>query len=89
MEAIERESPRTPNGWRDATNGAIGPKLIRRAIVRGELVAYRVGNRFLVYPADFHSWLRRCRVTPPAGARDHAKARVDQILARESRAGTP
>ena len=36
---------------------------VRRAIKRGDLVAYKPGSRLIVYERDFERWLSRCRVT--------------------------
>jgi excisionase family DNA binding protein len=42
---------------------------VRRAIDRGDLVAFRVCGRLIVYESDFEKWLDRCRVEPKIRAR--------------------
>ena len=57
-------------------------RTISAAIKSGELPATRIGKRnLLILRSDVESWLRRHALCPNA----HAEARVEQLLARESR----
>ena len=42
----------------------LSPITLRRAIRRGDLVAFRVGRRVLVRPEDLHAWVESRRVAP-------------------------
>lgn len=59
------------------------PKTLRQARDRGELPVYRFGDRWeRVYWPELVAWARSHRVQPT----DHARDRVEKVLARERRA---
>ena len=67
---------------RAAARYGIGEKMVRGAMKRGELPAYRVGaTKLLVFFVDVERWIRSMRVDPTA----HARWRVEEILEREAR----
>lgn len=37
---------------------------VREAIKDGSLKAYRPGKTYLIDPADFDAWVKKCRVKP-------------------------
>jgi len=71
-----------PTVRRAARRARVDPRVLRRAIARGELPATKLGERWLrVEWADVLAWLRSRRVRPTA----HARERLAEVLAREAR----
>jgi excisionase family DNA binding protein len=61
---------------------------LRRAIKRGDLVAFHVGRRVLIRPEDLHSWVESCRVVaePPMPKPDRRESREVSLLDRAMKA---
>ena len=72
LRALERDSGISRRFW-------------RKKVETGELPAYQpTGRTIRVYPSDAQACLRRERIR----VTDHARARVDERMAHESRAGS-
>ena len=64
----------------------IDRNVVLDAIRTLDLVAYRRGKRrWLIFRHDGEDWIRRNSVRPT----DFAAARVEEVLARQSRGGVP
>lgn len=59
----------------------VGERQLRRAVAVGELAVYPIGSWPRLRAVEVHEWAigKRVRATP------HARARVDELLAREAR----
>lgn len=69
MDRAKRHRGLSLRGWERETCGAIGREVLARAVRRGELPAYQIGRRLVVFENDFDAWLERRRVRaelPPA-----------------------
>lgn len=64
--------------------GSRGSRILRRAVDEGELRAYKLGERLYVKWTEVRAWVDSQRVVPKTeAAREHARRRVEEILARE------
>jgi excisionase family DNA binding protein len=70
---------------RAAKRLGLAPQLLRAAVRRGDLAAYRPGSRwvYVVWP-DVIAWLRTQRVP----SSDHARERAAEIISEEKQRGT-
>lgn len=44
------------------------PSTLRAAIAKGDLSAMKIGNRYVVTPADIRAWMELCKVQPKSPA---------------------
>ena len=84
---MDTQQPELATPPQIARRYGIGARLVREAIQRGELPAYRLTARgyHRVRMSDFESWLRARRCPPARPAeRQHAARVVANVRARET-----
>jgi excisionase family DNA binding protein len=59
-----------------ASRVGLDHQVVRRAINRGDLTAYKLGSRLVVYESDFERWRSSCQVMPAASNTRAGRARA-------------